>query len=478
VLARQVPAAVSHPAWLPDAGFAGLVVDGGKLEIRNVVMQQRGACNVTAIFTLPLGSELAKRLSSAGGMAVKTVSPKPFRAHPRQRVLRTIEGNFLPGISERAAVVLTVRNWETGASEDWVAYSVQPSYASTFEDVARLGSQMANWVWLLAALSLTVLLLDASGVWMCIRLGSDITAAIDDLSSAARHIASGNFAWRTPVREEGQLGELVCNFNEMAIALEQLQKDEAARLTFESELQVARSVQEYLYPRVVPVLPGATVSGRTVAAEMIGGDLYDFFDLGEERIGILCADVSGKGIPAALMMANLQAVARAHSGDRVDGRDVLRAHFVEILNRQLAGRFGDNRYATLFWAEYDARTAVLTYVNAGHPPPILICPTGAIERLSSGGIPIGMFANARYTATQLHMEAGSRLVIFTDGLTDAENAVQEDFGDPRLIACCTKIPAGIDAEGVADRVMQAVKDWSFETEQVDDTTVVVVAVTP
>jgi len=478
VLARQVPAAVSHPAWLPDAGFAGLVVDGGKLEIRNVVMQQRGACNVTAIFTLPLGSELAKRLSSAGGMAVKTVSPKPFRAHPRQRVLRTIEGNFLPGISERAAVVLTVRNWETGASEDWVAYSVQPSYASTFEDVARLGSQMANWVWLLAALSLTVLLLDASGVWMCIRLGSDITAAIDDLSSAARHIASGNFAWRTPVREEGQLGELVCNFNEMAIALEQLQKDEAARLTFESELQVARSVQEYLYPRVVPVLPGATVSGRTVAAEMIGGDLYDFFDLGEERIGILCADVSGKGIPAALMMANLQAVARAHSGDRADGRDVVRAHFVEILNRQLAGRFGDNRYATLFWAEYDARTAVLTYVNAGHPPPILICPTGAIERLSSGGIPIGMFANARYTATQLHMEPGSRLVIFTDGLTDAENAVQEDFGDPRLIACCTKIPAGIDAEGVADRVMQAVKDWSFETEQVDDTTVVVVAVTP
>ena len=478
VLARQVPAAVSHPAWLPETGFAGLVVDGGKLEIRNVVMQQRGACSVTAIFTLPLGSELAKRLSSAGGMAVKAVSPKPFRAHPRQRVFRTIEGNFLPGISERAAVVLTVRNWETGASEDWVAYSVQPSYASTFEDVARLGSQMANWVWLLAALSLTVLLLDASGVWMCIRLGSDITTAIDDLSSAARHIASGNFAWRTPVREEGQLGELVCNFNEMAIALEQLQKDEAARLTFESELQVARSVQEYLYPRVVPVLPGATVSGRTVAAEMIGGDLYDFFDLGEERIGILCADVSGKGIPAALMMANLQAVVRAHLGDRADGRDVVRAHFVEILNRQLAGRFGDNRYATLFWAEYDARTAVLTYVNAGHPPPILICPTGAIERLSSGGIPIGMFANARYTATQLHMEPGSRLVIFTDGLTDAENSAQEDFGDPRLIACCTTIPAGIDAEGVADRVMRAVKEWSFETEQVDDTTVVVVAVTP
>jgi serine phosphatase RsbU (regulator of sigma subunit) len=476
LLATQGSAIVKHPDWLPETGFSGLVVDRGQLEIRNVVMQHRGACNVTAVFSLPLGSELAKRLSSAGGMAVKTVSPKPFRAHPKHRVLRTIEGNFLPGISERAAVVLTVRNWETGVPEDWVAYSVQPSYASTFEDVARLGSQMANWVWLLAALSLTVLLLDASGIWMCVRFGSEIATTVDDLSSAARQIAGGNFGWRTAVRKEGQLGDLVCNFNEMAIALEELQKDEAARLTLESELQVARSVQEYLYPRVVPVLSGATVSGRTLAARMIGGDLYDFFDLGRERIGILCADISGKGIPAALMMANLQAVARAHSGNRIDSETVRPAHFVEILNQQLAGRFGDNRYATLFWAEYNAHTRVLTYVNAGHPPPIVIHSTGEIERLDSAGVPIGMFANRRYTATQLQMIPGSRLVIFTDGLTDAENTAEEEFGDQRLIECCATIPAGIDAKAVADEVMQAVAQWSVGTEQFDDTTIVVLDV--
>ena len=469
-------AMVRRPDWLPENGFSGLVVDRGQLEIRNVIVQHRGPCNVTVIFSLPLGSELAKRLSSAGGMAVKTVSPTPFRAHPTHRVLRTIEGNFLPGISERAAVVLTVRNWETGAPEDWVAYSVQPSYSSTFEDVARLGSQMANWVWLLAALSLIVLLLDASGVWMCIRLGSDIATAVDDLSSAARQIAGGNFAWRTPVRKEGQLGDLVCNFNEMAIALEQLQKDEAVRLTLESELQVARTVQEYLYPRVVPVLSGATVSGRTLAARTIGGDLYDFFDLGRERIGILCADVSGKGIPAALMMANLQAVARAHSGDRIENEAVPPAHFVEILNQQLAGRFGDNRYATLFWAEYNAQTAVLTYVNAGHPSPIVIHSTGEIERLDSECVPIGMFANRRYTATELRMTPGSRLVIFTDGLTDAENTTEEEFGDDRLIASCATIPAGIDAKAVAERVLQAVAEWSVGTEQFDDTTIVVLDV--
>jgi serine phosphatase RsbU (regulator of sigma subunit) len=466
---------VEFPNWLPRTGFAGLVVDRGQIEIRNVLRRPKGACQATAIFSLPVGSELARRLSSAASMAVTTVSPRPFRVHsPNQRLLRTVEGNFLPGMSRPAAVVLTVRNWETGAPEDWIAYTVQPSYASTLEDVARLGSQLADWVWLLAALSLLVGLLNAAGVWTCIRLGSNIAAAIDDLSGAARQIAGGNFAWRTPVRRKDQLGDLSFNFNEMAIALERLKKEEAVALRVENELQVARSVQQYLYPRVVPLLRGVTVAGRTLAARTVGGDLYDFLDLGRERIGILCADVSGKGIPAALMMANLQAVARAHLSDRDDGADVAAGHFVEAMNQEITGRFGDNRYATLFWALYYADKSIFTYVNAGNPSPILINPAGKIERLNSDGFPIGMFANARYAAKDFAMQPGSRLVIFSDGLTDAQNAAGEEFGDERLIDCCRTIAPQVDAEGVAERLMQAVAEWSTGTEQFDDTTIVVV----
>jgi sigma-B regulation protein RsbU (phosphoserine phosphatase) len=319
--------------------------------------------------------------------------------------------------------------------------------------------------------------MDAAGVWMCIRLGANIATAIDDLSSAARQIAGGNFAWRTPVRSKDQLGDLSCNFNEMAIALERLKKEEAAALRVESELQVARSVQDYLFPRVVPVLRGATVAGQTLAARTVGGDLYDFVDLGRERIGILCADVSGKGIPAALMMANLQAVARTHLREEGDGMGAPAGRFVEILNQELTGRFGDNRYATLFWAAYHAETSVLTYVNAGNPSPILIRPGGEIERLDSDNFPIGMFANARYIAKDIQMQPGSRLVIFSDGLTDAQNAGEEEFGDERLTAVCRTIAPVIDAEGVAERLMQAVAEWSTGTEQFDDTTVVVVNVT-
>ncbi len=119
---------------------------------------------------------------------------------------------------------------------------------------------------------------------------------------------------------------------------------------------------------------------------------------------------------------------------------------------------------------------MLTYVNAGHPPPILICSTGEIEKLGSGDVLVGMFANAQYTARTLQMQPGSRLVIFTDDLTDAENSKEQEFGDERLIDCCRTIAAGIGSKEVADRVMQAIAEWSVGTEQFDDTTVVMMDV--
>jgi serine phosphatase RsbU (regulator of sigma subunit) len=479
LLAREGSANVILPDWLPNPGFAGLVVDQGKLDVRSVAVHEEGACKVTAIFSMPLGSELAKRLSTEGNSDVIAVSPRRFRIGGlSHKILGMIQDNFLPGTPQPAPVVLTVRNWETGAIENWTAYEVRTSYARTFSDLATVGSQLANWVWLLTAISLTALLIDVAAIRMCVRLSRNIALAIDDLSGAARQISGGNFAWRTPVRSNDQLGELIGDFNEMAASLERLKKEEVLKLQFESELQVAQRVQEYLFPRLAPVVPGSTVAGHTLPARPVGGDLYDFFDLDHGQLGLLCADVSGKGVPAALMMANLQAVARAHVGARSDSSAAHAAQFVDKLNQELVGRFGNNRYASLFWAEYDAQARLLRYVNAGHPPPILIHSTGEIERLEPDGVPIGMFSNARYTSSQVQMTAGSRLILFTDGITDAQTSSGEEFGDTRVIDCCRSIPGELDAEGVVERLMQAVAEWSVDAEQFDDTTVVVVAVRP
>jgi serine phosphatase RsbU (regulator of sigma subunit) len=463
------------PANVTD--FTGLAVNNGRLEIRNVMTREWGDCKATAIFTLPLGAELAKRLSSAGAVEVRQVSPRRFRVHsPDKRILQTIEGNFLPGVSVQAAVVLTVRNWQTGVLEDWIAYEVRPSYRNTFQDVARLGSQLANWVWLGASLALTVFTLAVAAVWICFRLDSSIATAIDDLSGAARQISRGNFAWRTPVRGADQLGSLSRRFNEMAISLERLQSEQAAALRIESELQVARTVQGYLFPGAAPAVNGVTVAGRTLAARTVGGDLYDFFEPGQRKIGILCADVSGKGIPAALMMANLQAVVRAHLSNGAAMAQQPKGVLIEAINRELTGRFGNNRYATLFWAEYDADRSVLTYVNAGNPPPIVIRADGEIERLEADSFPVGMFANATYAARELPLQAGSRVVIFTDGLTDAQNTTNEEFGEERLIASCRTIDPTLDAQASAEILMKAIAEWSIGTEPFDDTTVVVIDV--
>ena len=428
---------------------------------------------------MPLGSELAKRLSLGGNSDVIAVSPRQFYVGGlSHKILGMIEMNFLPGSPRPASVVLNVRNWETGAMEHWTAYEVRTSYGRTFRDLATIGSQLANWVWLLVAISFVALLIDASAFWICARLSRNIAMAIDDLSGAAQQIAGGNFAWRTPLRSNDQIGELTGSFNEMAGSLEQFQKQEVIRLEFESDLRMAQRVQEYLFPRQAPVVSGATVAGRTLPARTVGGDLYDFFDLGQKQLGVLCADVSGKGVSAALMMANLQAVAHAHVGASPDGSAQPPALFVQRLNEAFVGRFGNNRYATLFWAEYDAQTRMLKYVNAGHEPPILIRPTGEIDRLETGGFPIGMFGRVGYASTELQVEAGSHIVIFTDGLADAQTPSGEEFGEERVIDCCRGLAGALSAEQLVERLMQASASWSAGAEHFDDTTVVVVAVTP
>jgi serine phosphatase RsbU (regulator of sigma subunit) len=471
------PSMIAKPDWLDQTSFTGLVVDNGQLEIRNVAERRKGQCTATAIFQLPLGPELARQLSTAANLEITPVQPRIFRTHlSTQRIFRSFDANFIPGAVAPVAVVLTVRDWNTGRAQDWIAYTVRPGFSRMFEDIATLGSQRANWVWVLLALSLSVLLLYASGAWIGIRLSRRIVTAIDDLSSGARQIATGNLVYRTPVLGNDQLSNLGRDFNDMAAGLERLRLEEISRQRLEGEMDVARRVQDHLYPRSVPRLKGATLAGRTQPARLIGGDLYDFFDLGVGRVGLLCADVSGKGIPAALMMANLQAIARAHSGRRRELPFLRPDEFVEALNQELTGRFGDNRYATLFWGEYDAQTRKLQYINAGNPSPILIRSSGEVERLESDGFPIGMFGSAKYLPKELCLATGARLIVFSDGLTDALNIHGEEFGEERLIQCCQRIGTGAEAEDITEVLTRASVEWSAGVEQFDDTTLVVIAV--
>jgi sigma-B regulation protein RsbU (phosphoserine phosphatase) len=284
----------------------------------------------------------------------------------------------------------------------------------------------------------------------------------------------GDFSVRIPVAEEDQLGLLVDSFNGMTAHLENLREQDKQRVVLERDIALAHEAQQYLYPRSAPALSGANVWGVTRPARIVSGDLYDFFSFSKDTVGLLCADVSGKGMSAALMMAHLQAVAhgRMLTLDQPSTRPAPSA-FVAMLNRDLRGRFADNRYATMFYGEYDSRSGWLRYVNAGHCRPILISETGETTALPGGDLPIGLFPDTTYQELNVRLSRGSTVIVYSDGLIDALNADEEEFGEERLIEHCRSLPKGTTAQTISASLSQCVDEWSSGVEQFDDTTILV-----
>jgi sigma-B regulation protein RsbU (phosphoserine phosphatase) len=299
---------------------------------------------------------------------------------------------------------------------------------------------------------------------------------IDNLSYAAHRVGLGDFSVSVPVAERDQLGLLATSFNTMTNHLKDLREQEKQRIILERDIALASEAQQYLYPRFAPVVGGANLYGITAPARIVSGDLYDFFPFGDNTVGLLCADVSGKGMSAALMMAHLQAVAHGRMLDPEKlGVRTSPSALASMLNRDLCGRFGDNRYATMFYGEYNSGSRLLRYVNAGNCPPILIAASGEVTVLRDGDLPIGLFPEMTYQERALTLSYGSAIVVYSDGLIDALNLQGEEFGEERLVSCCKLLPKEASAESICSFLSQRVAEWEAGAEQFDDTTLVVLA---
>ena len=178
---------------------------------------------------------------------------------------------------------------------------------------------------------------------------------------------------------------------------------------------------------------------------------------------------------AALMMANLQAVAHGRLLGGTNGRPAPDA-FVTALNRDIRGRFGDNRYATMFYGEFDSHSGVLRYVSAGHCAPIFISEAGEATILPGGDLPVGLFADAAYQERRVTVSRGCAIVVYTDGVTDALNSHGEAFGEERIRSCLTSLPKGANAEAICVQLAGRVNEWAAGVEQFDDTTILVLSV--
>jgi len=236
----------------------------------------------------------------------------------------------------------------------------------------------------------------------------------------------------------------------------------------ERELEEARRIQRTLLPSALPIMDGFELSASWQPASGVGGDCYDAIRFSPHRLALSIADVVGKGIPAALLMSNLQAAVRAFASEAARPGELC-----EQVNTVLCGHIAEGRFISFFYCVADSEIGSLSYANAGHFPPVLIKADGAVVRLSNGGPVLGVIPACAYDAGMVPFGAGDRLILYTDGITEARGEGDEEFGDDRLLSLAVQHRA-CSAPALEARLVDAVATFTGR-RFTDDATLMVLA---
>lgn len=485
----QLLHAVAKPG---EEHFAGLIQEGEKLSLVGLrgVNTGRGVRVVTLrvpvtpefISTLapnlgPIqfellepvqGSQRTSVVYTLGGIDYQSSRPIPGK----RRFLHPAAGWWDPsigGVSKFEAVLLRSDGTIERARPVLASFTARPSRlnALMFSSLGELGR---IYVIAFTVVSVVFLVLEILALVTGIVLTRRITRAVSDLYRATQYVQSGDFTHRVKIDRRDQLGVLGESFNLMTSSVSTLIEEQKQRQRLENEISIAREVQNQLFPQKLPAIPGVEIEAICKAARTVSGDYYDFIQLSPTQLAIAIADISGKGISAALLMASLQAALRSQM--LAGGSETLStAELVSRLNKHLVRNTGDDRFATFFIAVYDSVSRKLRYTNAGHLPSLLIC-NGEAKHLDVGGMVLGVMENYEYEEGLLSVAGDSLLVGYSDGLVEPENVYGEEFGIGRLE------DAAIRAKGasplmVAESLMAAAEEWAGTPEQADDMTVIV-----
>jgi sigma-B regulation protein RsbU (phosphoserine phosphatase) len=337
--------------------------------------------------------------------------------------------------------------------------------------------QKADWSDVAMTFLLTLvgvfLMVEMVSLWAGIKLTRAITGAVHELYEGTQHVREGDFNYRIPVKGADQIAELSSSFNTMTGNLGLLIVVAKEKERLESELAIARDVQNQLFPKDVPFTKSLELKGVCTPARMVSGDYYDFMALPNDGLAFAIGDVAGKGISAALLMATIQSTMRTQLS-AANGSPLVRlsaAKMVATLNRQLYATTSPEKYATFYFALYDEALHTLTYTNAGHLAPMLLRGTD-MKMLDSTGTVVGAFPVAIYEEKTVTLEQGDVLLAYTDGIVEPENVYGEMFGEDRLKDLLVKYARADSAELIA-RTMEAVVHWTGAGELQDDMTMVV-----
>ena len=297
-----------------------------------------------------------------------------------------------------------------------------------------------------------------------VPISHGMTRHLTSLDAGVRELAAGNFQTRVPVRSNDEFGSLATAFNQMAADLERHQALVVEQERLRRELELSRLIQTEMLPRAPLRLGAAEIKGISIPAREVGGDFFNYFALPDGRLALLVGDVSGKGVSAALLMANVQATLRARLPHESD-----LARLAAQLDREIDETTPGAVYLTLFLGILDAGRQELRYVNAGHNPQFVVHAGGGFEVMAATGLPIALYPGQPYTEQVVPARPGDLLFFYTDGLVEAEDDNGEMFGIERLQALLgTEQTKGVDT--VLHEVEEAVRRFRGNHEPMDDAT--------
>jgi serine phosphatase RsbU (regulator of sigma subunit) len=297
-----------------------------------------------------------------------------------------------------------------------------------------------------------------------IPISHRMTQHLATLTQGVHQLAGGDFQTRVPVRSKDEFGALAGAFNQMAEDLERHEALVVEQERLRKELELSRLIQTEMLPRGSLRFGPAEISGVSIPAREVGGDFFNYFVLPDGRLALLVGDVSGKGVSAALLMANIQATLRARLPHETN-----LATLADRLDRELDQNTPGSVYLTLFVGILDSNGRLLRYVNAGHNPQFVLHDRNGLSPLSSTGMPIALYAGHGYSEASVDLAAGDLLFFYTDGLVETENERKDMFGAERLQAILER-ERGEDINTILQRVEQDVKTFRGSAEPFDDAT--------
>jgi serine phosphatase RsbU (regulator of sigma subunit) len=356
--------------------------------------------------------------------------------------------------------------------DDWIVVT-RPASSGVTLGIARPVGASLRAMWHAAALNLGLgLAMVALAFLGTLPLSRSMTRNLASLSEGAESLARGDLETRVPVRSKDEFGRLAATFNRMAeeLAAQQDRRVEQERL--HKELEMCRRIQEELLPGASVRFPFGQAEGLSIPARQVGGDFFNYFPVGAEQAAILVGDVSGKGVAAALLMANLQATLGARLPLEAD-----LVRLAERLDHEIGKGTPSTLYLTLFVAVVDGASGLVRYVNAGHNPPVVVRADGTAESLAPTGRPLGLFPGGGYEEGQTVLRPGDALFLYTDGLVEAEDHRGEAFGNQKLEALLVG-GRGSSSTGLLARLEESLHHHRGGQEAADDATMVLFRLGP